>query len=145
MQFNHLLIDKPVVCFSDRDLHAPMLPYQLVERQLQRPYQIKQLPVLCLDAASDEGFDASDPKQRMTAAHNLLGEISWTGTSNFMSDIAKRRTIDLCERMNVTKELMGRLLLAAGGRGGISGDGGGVSGELTNWDGTKKKNGWGIS
>ena len=95
--------------------------------------------------ALKEGFDASDPKQRMTAAHNLLGEISWTGTSDFMSDIAKRRTIDLCERMNVTKELMGRLLLAAGGRGGISGDGGGVSGELTNWDGTKKKNGWGIS
>lgn len=81
----------------------------------------------------------------MTAAHNLLGEISWTGTSDFMSDIAKRRTIDLCERMNVTKELMCTLLLAAGGRGGISAGGGGSNNELSNWDGTKKKNGWGIS
>lgn len=32
---------------------SAMLPYQLVERQLQRPYQIKQLPVLCLAAACD--------------------------------------------------------------------------------------------
>ena len=49
--------------------------------------------------ALKDGLDASVPKQLMTAAHNLLGEISWTGTSDFMSDIAKRRTIDLCERM----------------------------------------------
>ena len=40
-------------------------------------------------------------------------------------------------------ELMKNLLLAAGGRGSIS-TGGGVSGELTNWDGTKERNGWGI-
>lgn len=95
--------------------------------------------------ALKDGLDASAPKQLMTAAHNLLGEISWTGTSDFMSDIAKRRTIDLCERMNVTKELMCTLLLAAGGRGGISTGGGGSNNELSNWDGTKKKNGWGIS
>ena len=36
------------------------------------------------------------------------------------------------------EELMGTSLLAAGGRGGIS-SGGGVSGELNNWDSTKKK------
>lgn len=40
---------------------------------------------------------------------------------------------------------MANLFLAAGGRGGVSLGGGGVSGELTNWDGTKKKTGWGIS
>ena len=45
--------------------------------------------------------------------------------------------------MNVTKEMMTTLLLAAGGHGGVSSGGGGVSGELTNWDGTKKRNGWG--
>ena len=33
---------------------------------------------------------------------------------------------------------------AAGGRGGISSGGGGSNAELTNWDGTKKKTGWGI-
>lgn len=47
--------------------------------------------------------------------------------------------------MNVTKEQMKDLYLATGDRGGItSGGGGGVHGELTNWDGTKKKNGWGM-
>ena len=45
--------------------------------------------------------------------------------------------------MTVTKDLMANLLLAAGGRGGIS-IGGGSNDELTNWDGTKKKTGWGI-
>jgi hypothetical protein len=46
--------------------------------------------------------------------------------------------------MTVSKDLMANLLLAAGGRGGISAGGGGSNGELTNWDGTKKKTGWGI-
>lgn len=36
-------------------------------------------------------------------------------------------------------------MLAAGGRGGINmGGGGGSNNELTNWDGTKRKNGWSI-
>ncbi|MCR4916426.1 MAG: hypothetical protein K6A96_11790 [Prevotella sp.] len=34
---------------------------------------------------------------------------------------------------------MANLLLAAGGRSGISTGGGGSNGELTNWDGTMKK------
>lgn len=46
--------------------------------------------------------------------------------------------------MTVPKDLMVNLFLAAGGRGGVSAGGGGVSGELTNWDGTKKRNGWGM-
>ena len=95
--------------------------------------------------ALKDGLDVSDKPQRMKATHNLLGQISWKGTSDFMSDIAIRRTIDLSEGMNVTKKLTSALLLAAGGRGGISAGGVGVSGELTNWDGSKKKNGWGIS
>ena len=40
--------------------------------------------------------------------------------------------------------LMANLLLAAGGKGSISVGGGGSSNELTNWDGMKKRNGWGI-
>jgi len=47
--------------------------------------------------------------------------------------------------MTVSKDLMANLLLAAGGRCGISSGGGGSNGELTNWDGTKKRNGWGVS
>lgn len=46
--------------------------------------------------------------------------------------------------MTIPKDLMANLLLAAGGRGGISSGSGGSNGELTNWDGTKKKTGWGI-
>lgn len=51
-------------------------------------------------------------------------------------------SLDICEEMEVPKELM-KNLIAAGSRGCYSTGGGGVSGELTNWDGTKKKNGWG--
>jgi hypothetical protein len=36
------------------------------------------------------------------------------------------------------------LLLASGGYGPIGLGGGGSNNELTNWDGTKKKNGWGV-
>ena len=45
--------------------------------------------------------------------------------------------------MTVSKDLMVNLFLAAGGRGGVSAGGGGSTGELTNGDGTKKRNGWG--
>lgn len=36
-------------------------------------------------------------------------------------------------------------LLGASGRGSVGVDGGGSTSELTNWDGTKKNAGWGIS
>lgn len=54
------------------------------------------------------------------------------------------RTQQFSDAMTVSKDLMANLLLAAGGRGGISSGGGGSTCELTNWDGTKKKTGWGI-
>jgi hypothetical protein len=47
--------------------------------------------------------------------------------------------------MSVTKELMQDLLLAARGIGSITYGGGGSDNALTNWDGTKKRTGWGIS
>lgn len=49
------------------------------------------------------------------------------------------------EAYQLENELAKNLYLMAGGRGGISTGGGGPSGELTNWDGTKKRNGWGMS
>ena len=49
-----------------------MLPYQLVERQLQRPYQTKQLPVLCLAAACDVCRLTRHVLTRRTAAHCLV-------------------------------------------------------------------------
>ena len=60
-----------------------------------------------------------------------------------MSDLAATRTQQLSEEISVPQEIMERLMLAAGGRGGITmGGGGGSNNELTNWDGTKRKNGW---
>jgi hypothetical protein len=90
-------------------------------------------------------LNAANAEQRMKATGLLLDDISWTGTTDYMSDLAMKRTRQLCEEMNVTKELMQDLLLAAGGRGTITYGGGGTDNALTNWDGTKKRTGWGIS
>jgi len=74
----------------------------------------------------------------------LLEKVPWTGITDSKANLTALRTRQLCDAMTVTKDLMANLLLAAGGRGGISSGGGGSNGELTNWDGTKKKNGWGL-
>ena len=95
--------------------------------------------------ALEYGLDPTDEKQRKIAAAYLLEKVSWTGiSSDFKIELTAARTRQLCDAMTVTKDLMANLLLAAGGRGGISTGGGGSTSELTNWDGTKKKTGWGI-
>ena len=96
--------------------------------------------------AFEYGLDPTDEKQRKMAAAYLLEKVSWTGiASDFKISLTASRTQQLCDAMTVSKDLMSSLLLAAGGRGGICSGGGGSNGELTNWDGTKKKTGWGIS
>jgi len=93
----------------------------------------------------DCGLDPTDKKQRKMAAAYLLEKVSWTGiSSDFKISLTASRTQQLCDAMTIPKDLMSSLLLAAGGRGGISVGGGGSNGELTNRDGTKKKTGWGI-
>ena len=77
------------------------------------------------------------------AAAYLLERVTWNGMSEFKTGLTASRTRQLCDAMTVTKDLMANLLLAAGGRGGINTGGGGSNSELTNWDGTKKKTGWG--
>ena len=91
------------------------------------------------------GLDPTDDKQRKAATNHLLEKVSWSGMTPFKADLTATRTRQLCDAMTVTKDLMANLLLAAGGRSGISIGGGGSNGELTNWDGTKKRNGWGVS
>ena len=93
--------------------------------------------------ALKDSLDASDLSQRKQATKNLLGQVDWTDLTEYKSNFGILRTNQLCKEMSVTKEMMTTLLLAAGGRGGVSLGGGGVSGELTNWNGTKKRNGWG--
>lgn len=95
--------------------------------------------------ALKDGLDASDKEQRKQATRNLLSQICWKGTTKYMSDLSETRTMQLCEEMTVPKNLMDSLLLAAGGRGIVGAGGGGSSNELTNWDGTKKRNGWGVN
>lgn len=79
----------------------------------------------------------------MTSTKNLMEE--YHGRERPTSGLAQTRTMQFCEEMSVTKELMATLLHTAGGRGGVSLGGDGVSGELTSGDGTKKKDGWGNS
>ena len=81
----------------------------------------------------------SNEKQRRMATAYLLEKVSWTGMSEFKAGLTASCTRQLCDVLKVSKDLMANLLLAAGGRGGISTGGGGSNGELTNWDGTKKK------
>ena len=98
-----------------------------------------------LAEAVKDGLDASDKEQRKQATLNLLSQVSWKGTTKYMSDLSETRTMQFCEEMTVPKKLMEGLLLAAGGRGIVGAGGGGSSNELTNWDGTKKRNGWGVN
>ena len=92
------------------------------------------------------GLDPTDEKQRMMATGYLLERVSWADiSSEFIIDLTASRTRQLCDAMTVPKDLMANLLLAAGGKGGICTGGGGSDNELTNWDGTKKRNGWGVS
>ena len=95
--------------------------------------------------AFKHGLDPTDEKQRMTATNYLLDRMSWGGMSEFKADLTAARTRQLSDAMTVSKELMRDLLLMAGGRVGIGTGGGGSNNELTNWDGSKKRNGWGVS
>ena len=95
--------------------------------------------------AFEYGLDPTDEKQRRMAAAYLLEKVSWTDiSSDFKISLTSSRTQQLCDAMTVSKDLMASLLLAAGGRGSIGLGGGGSNSELTNWDGTKKKTGWGM-
>ncbi len=93
--------------------------------------------------AFKRGLDPTDDKQRKTATNYLLEKVSWNGMTPFKADLTATQTRQLCDAMTVTKDLMANLLLAAGGRGDICLGGGGSDNELTNWDGTRKRNGWG--
>ncbi|MBR5176625.1 MAG: hypothetical protein IKW89_11955, partial [Bacteroidales bacterium] len=88
-----------------------------------------------------KGLDPTDEGQRKKAAKSLLGKVNWKGTYQSSCDLAETRTEQFCEEITVPKELVATLMLAAGGKGGISvgGGGGGSNDDLTNWDGTKKK------
>ena len=88
-----------------------------------------------------KGLDPTDEGQRKKAAKSLLGKVNWEGTYQSSCDLAETRTEQFCEEITVTKEIVATLLLAAGGKGDISvgGGGGGSNDDLTNWDGTKKK------
>jgi hypothetical protein len=108
------------------------------------PEQRETISWAILAEAIWNGLDATDEKQRLKAANILLEQVSWKGTTDYMSDLSATRTKQLCQEMTVPQKLMDSLLLASGGYGPIGLGGGGSNNELTNWDGTKKKNGWGV-
>lgn len=111
------------------------------------PEQEKHIAYGILAEAVRCNLDPTVEIQRKEAAHSLLDKMDWTGTgiTEGMYNLASLRTRQLCEEMTVAKELVKELYLMAGGRGGIGSCGGDSNGELTNWDGTKKRTGWGVS
>ena len=111
------------------------------------PEQEKDIAFGIIAEAVRCDLDPIDEEQRKTATNRILDRMNWTGSgiTEGMYNLAVLRTRQLCEEMTVPKELVKNLHLMAGGRGGISTGGGGPSGELTNWDGTKKRTGWGMS
>ena len=88
-------------------------------------------------------MNPTDEGQRKKAAKSLLSKFDWKGTYQSSRDLAETRTEQLCEEITVPKEIVAMLLLAAGGKGGVSvGSGGGVTNnDLTYWDGAKKDRG----
>lgn len=92
--------------------------------------------------AVEYGLGPTDERQHRMATGYLLEKVSWTGIAlEFKRDLTVSRTRQFCDTMTVSNDLMANLFLAAGGRSGISTGGGGSNSELTNWNGTKKKNG----
>ena len=110
-----------------------------------QPEQGNAIAMGIIAEAFQRKLDPEDDKQRMTATNHLLNRVTWKGVSDYMTDLTQARTRQLSDAMAVPQNLMKNLLLMAGGKSCISAGGGGSSSELTNWDGTKKKTGWGIS
>ena len=94
--------------------------------------------------AFKSGLDVTDNAARLQAAQSLLDEVDWSETSDYKQGLTRHWTEMFCQDMTISRTLIETLTLAAGGRSGISTGGGGSSSELTNWDGTKKKTGWGM-
>ena len=89
-------------------------------------------------------LDVTDNTARLQATQSLLDEVDWSETSDYKQGLTRHWTEMFSQDMTISQALMETLTLAAGGRVGISTGGGGSSSELTNWDGTKKKTGWGM-
>ena len=95
--------------------------------------------------AFKSSLDVTDNAARQLATRSLLDEVDWSETSSYKQGLTRHWTEMFSQDMTISQALMETLTLAAGGRVGIStGGGGGSSRELTNWDGTKKKTGWGM-
>lgn len=94
--------------------------------------------------AFKSGLDVTDNTARLKATQSLLDEVDWSETSDYKQGLTRHWTEMFSQDMPISQTIIETLTLAAGGRGGISIGGGGSSSELTNWDGTKKKTGWGM-
>lgn len=94
--------------------------------------------------AFKKGLNAMDDTQRMTATQQMLSEISWKGTTEFMSDLACTRTKQLCDEMSgfISSTMLEGFILAAGGRDPALTGGGGSGESMIRWDGKKKKSSW---
>ena len=110
---------------------------------MSRAKKARQKSVGSVSERASGCFDIATSDCQMTAAY-LLEKVSWTGITDSKANLTALRTRQLCDAMTVSKDLIANIHLSAGGRAVISTSGGGSTSELTNWDGTKKRTGWGI-
>ena len=94
--------------------------------------------------AFKSGLDVTDNTARLKATQSLLDKVDWSETSDYKQGLTRHWTEMFSQDMPISQTIIETLTLVVGGRGGISIGGGGSSSELTNWDGTKKKTGWGM-
>ena len=104
------------------------------------PYNRVLLCTKPKNTTSKKKRPVGDKKQKAQSTSSYSDEVLEYYSGEEVKQIYKWQ---LCDTMTVTKDLVKNLFLAAGGRGDISLGGGGSDNELTNWDGTKKHNGWG--
>lgn len=86
-------------------------------------------------------------KEVQGAVKEILENSNFEGTSDSRKNLATIRSYQLADSIdinnaNVFLDNLGTALFRI--KSGEVSSGGGVAGELTNWDGTKKRNGWGL-
>lgn len=89
-------------------------------------------------------LNTTDDTQCMKATQQLLEEISWKGTTEYMSELACTRTKQLCDEMSgcIKEAMIEGFILASSGRGTALTGGGGSSESMLRWDGKKKRSSW---
>lgn len=70
--------------------------------------QKQRISLGILAEAQRSHLDPLNEKQRTEATNTLLSQVDWRGATEYMIDLTKTRTRQVCDDMNVTRELVDR-------------------------------------